>query len=83
MATTAQINAICDGVLAVFGDDAQAIADWTAFLTRGLLEQQLAELQSEERNIREEYEVDTSEYVAALEANQSAQNDKQAEIDAL
>ena len=56
---------------------------YTAFLTRGRLEQELAELESEERNLRAGFAMDTGEFNDALAANQAAQAAKQDEIDAL
>ena len=56
---------------------------YQAFLTRGRLEQELAELESEERNLRAGFAMDTGEFNDALAANQAAQAAKQDEIDAL
>jgi len=80
MASEVQINAVVDAIVTAFGGDA---ALFQAFLTRGKLEQELAALESAERNLRDGFTDDTTDFNAALAANQALQADKQAEIDAL
>ena len=68
--------------------DATAAAAFTAetyaaYLHRAKLRNDLAALESAERNLRTEFATDTGEFNATLEANQAAQNAKQAEIDVL
>ena len=80
MATTIEINAIADIILTTFDADAQL---FHAFLARAKLEAELDQLASAERVIRADFAGDQTEFNDALAANQQAQAEKQAEIDAL
>ena len=80
MATEIQIAAVVDAVVAAFGGDA---AKFQAFLSRAALETDLAELQSDARNLQAAQDVDNAAFTADLVANAEAQAAKQAEIDAL
>lgn len=80
MATEVEINAVVDAVVGAFDGDA---AKFEAFLTRAALETELAELESEARNIQAERDESNGEYQSVLVDNAEAQATKQAEIDAL
>jgi len=80
MATESQINAVVDAVVTAFGGDA---AKFGAFLTRAALETELAELQSDARNLQAEQDVDNTAHNDAMVANAESQAAKQAEIDDL
>jgi peptidoglycan hydrolase CwlO-like protein len=80
MATELQINAVVDAVIAAFDSDP---ALWSAFLVRSKLETEIAALESAERNLRAEYNAETTAYNDELAENQAAQAALQAEIDAL
>jgi len=80
MATEVQIQAVVDAVVTAFDGDP---AKFEAFLTRAALETELAELESEARNIQTEQNASNKEFQTALEGNAEARAAKQVEIDAL
>jgi hypothetical protein len=80
MATETQINAVVDGIVAAFGGNVSLFTSW---LTRSRLEQDLAILSSQERNLRSANSDSNIEFNADLTALLEAQAAKQAEIDAL
>ena len=79
MATTTEINFVVDAIIGA-GFTAQT---WPASLRRTKLAQDLAVLQSAERNLRAAYAAAAQAYNDALGVNQASQAAKQAEIDAL
>jgi len=80
MATTTQINAICDAVLAAFNSDP---VKWAAFLTRANLETELAKIESQLRNKQAEANAEASATAVEIGALAAAKIAKLAEIDAL
>ena len=80
MATEAQINAVVDIVVRVFGGDT---ALFEAHMTRAKLETELAEIESEIRNKQSEAESSATDFGAEIDALVADRNAKQAEIDAL
>ena len=80
MATTVQINAICDAILAAFNSDA---ALWAAFLTRSKLETELAAIESDLRNKQVEAFDEAALNAAEISVLDAAKAAKLAEIDAL
>ena len=80
MATPDQINAVVDMIVSTFGGDAALFGAW---LARSKLEQELAILASEERNLRGTNSASNVSFNDDLAALMNAQAAKQAEIDAL
>lgn len=56
---------------------------WPMFLQRSKLETELAEIESDARNLQSAQDVDNAAHQAAMLANAEAQQLKQSEIDAL
>ena len=80
MATTAQINAIADIILAAFNNDA---AKYAAFLKRAALETEMAALVSQARKLQAARDADNAAHQAAMVANAELRAQKQSEIDKL
>ena len=80
MATTVQINAICDAVLAAFDSDP---VKWSNHLIRSSLTADLAEIESRYRNKAAEIDTEASGGVAELAAIAAEKAAKIAQIDAL
>jgi len=80
MATPEVISLVVDKIVQTFGGDVDL---FTAWLARSKLEQELAILASEERNLRGTNSQSNVTFNAELTALLEAQAAKQAEIDAL
>jgi hypothetical protein len=80
MATTVEINAVVDAVIAAFDSDPEA---WATFLRRSKLETDIKALESAERNMRKDFNADQAEFNAEIAAVQNEKTALQAEIDAL
>lgn len=80
MATSTQINAIADAIIAAFGGDAAA---FQTFLRRSKLETDVAQLDSQIRKQRVAATAANAASEAALQELQAQQATKLAEIDAL
>ena len=80
MATSEQINAVVDRIIAAFSGDAQA---FETFLGVGVLHYELSILQAKLRNEREQRDADTMAHEAVMQDLQAQINAKQSEIDAL
>jgi len=80
MADQATISLVVDKIVAAFNGDPNK---FEAFLTRAALETELAELESQARNLQAAQDADNAAHQAALVANAEARAQKQAEIDAL
>ena len=80
MATEIQINAVVDAVVSAFNGDA---AKFKAFLTRAALGTEMAEIESEIRNLQAASNASAADYSEQMTALAVERNAKQAEIDAL
>ena len=80
MATEAQINAVTDIIISVFGSDQGA---FTAALTRIKLHAELAEIDSNLRNVQAAQAKDDAGYLATITDLNNQRVAKQAEIDKL
>ena len=80
MATEIQINAVVDAIVSAFDGD---VAKFEAFLTRAALETELAEIESEIRNLQAASNASADEYSSQMTNLAVERNEKQAEIDAL
>lgn len=80
MATTAQIEAVVDAVIAAFEGNP---ALWQAFLTRSKLETELAQIESEIRQETATMNTDQDAHQATLNDLNDQRLAKIAEIDAL
>lgn len=83
MATTVEVNAIADAIIAAFGKDAAALTALTAFLRRSKLETDLALIDSSLRKARATAATNAAATEAALQQLETQRNAKLAEIDAL
>ena len=80
MATEQQQSALTDVFISVFGSDSAALE---AALTRMKLQNELAEIESEQRNLQAEADASAQDYVAQLSDLAAERAAKVAKIDAL
>lgn len=80
MATTQQINAVVDAVIAAFESNP---ALWAAYLERARLETEYRELESRMRKVQAKEASQNAAFIDSLGDLQAELEAKQAEIDAL